>query len=49
MATFADDTAVIAVGNSVENSTTKLKSAVKESLSGLKRVNETQQIQIGIY
>jgi hypothetical protein len=30
MATFADDTAVMAIGEAVENSTRKLQSAVKK-------------------
>jgi hypothetical protein len=36
MATFADNTAVMAVGETIENSTRKLQSAVTKSLSGQK-------------
>jgi hypothetical protein len=40
MATFADDTAVIAVGETVENSTGKLQSTVNKELSGQKNNDE---------
>jgi mannose/fructose/N-acetylgalactosamine-specific phosphotransferase system component IID len=50
MATFADDTAVMAIGETVEGSTRKLQSAVNEvSIWKQKVVNETQRIKIGIY
>jgi hypothetical protein len=50
MATFADDTAVMAVGETVDISTRKLQSDVKiVSIKTKRMANKTQRIQIGTY
>jgi phage gp45-like len=49
MATFADDTAVMAVGETVENSTRKLQLAVNKVTIWTKYSNKIQQIQISTY
>jgi hypothetical protein len=50
MATFADDTAVMAVGETVKNSTRRLQSATnKAALRTEKMVNKIQRIKIGMY
>jgi retron-type reverse transcriptase len=49
VATFADDTAVMAVGETVESSTIKLQSAVNKVAIWTKMANKIQRIQIGTY
>jgi hypothetical protein len=50
MTTFADDTAVIAIGETVESSTRKLQSAVNQVAVWTKKIaNKIQRIQIGTY
>jgi hypothetical protein len=50
MATFTDDTSVMSVGETVENSTRKLQSAVnKVTMRTKKMANKTQRIQISTY
>jgi hypothetical protein len=49
MATSANDTADMAVGETVENSTRKLQSPVNEVAIWTKMVNSTQQIHICTY
>jgi hypothetical protein len=50
MATFADDTTVVAVGETLGNSTRKLQSAVNKVAYLYEiKANKTQRIQIGIY
>jgi hypothetical protein len=48
--TFADDTAVMAIGETVDISTRKLQSAVNNvAIRTKKMANKTQRIQIGKY
>jgi hypothetical protein len=49
MATFADDTAVMAIGETVDISTRKLQSAVNKVAIWTKMTNKTQCIQIDTY
>jgi phage gp45-like len=50
MAMFADDTAIMAIGDTVENSTRKLQSAInKFTISTKKKANKIQRIQIDTY
>jgi hypothetical protein len=49
MARFADDTAVMAIGETVENSTRKLQSAQNKIVIWTKQRRKTQWIQIGRY
>jgi hypothetical protein len=48
MATFADDTTVMAIGETIENSTTAISCQQNRYLDK-KMVNKTQQIQISTY
>jgi hypothetical protein len=51
MATFADDTEIMAVGETIENSTRKLQSTVNKVAVWTKKkmANKTQRIHIGTY
>jgi hypothetical protein len=49
MATFADDTAIMAVGYTVENTTRKLQSAVNKAVIWKIMANKIQRIKIHIY
>jgi hypothetical protein len=49
MATFADDTAVMAVGETVDISTRKLQSAVNKVAIWTKMTNKTQRIEVATH